>query len=135
MGKGELLVPNVPDIVQEPDFRAATSCGAYIAVYPSASGYFNLSQAGNLSSVPSVGISKDNCPSGQIATFHELGAIANPSWNFSGYVGSKVFLGTSSEVTLTPPAASGQAVQRMGQVIDFQTVLINPEVWFSITAQ
>ena len=130
MGTGELLVPNVPDKVQEPDFRASVSMGAYTCVYFNGSGKFGLSQPGALSTMPSIGIAKANVPSGQIGTIHNLGDIAISNLVFSGFEGNKIFVGTSSQIVMSSPINSGECVQTIGQITSPTSVYIMPEPFF-----
>lgn len=136
MGTGELLIPPIPAKIWQTDNRAAVSAGAYACVYYSLSGgWFSLSQAGNWSSVPAVGITKGAATSGVTTTFHSLGPIQNAvsgNWNFSGRVGEVVFLGTSSQVVVSSPSVSGNVIQRIGVVKSVDTIDFRPETWYTI---
>jgi len=121
---------DIAEMMQEPSYRAQQLLSACLGVQFNISGYFNYAQAGDISSMPAVGLTIGNILSGQIGTFRHLGRIANGGWNFSGYVGRLLFTGTSSEVTLTAPSSSGECVQRIGKVIDYGTVFVRPEMLF-----
>lgn len=128
---------DIAEVGQEPTFRAQDLVSAYLGVYFSASGYFNYAQAATVTTMPAVGITIANITSGQIGTIHHTGRIRNTAWNFSGYVGSLGFLGTSSEVTLMVSGLmiSGRNVQRMGEVIDEDAVFLRPELSFASIAE
>lgn len=121
---------DIAEIAQEPGYRAQDLISAFLGVQFNISGYFNFAQAGDISSMPAVGITTANILSGQIGTFRYGGRLGNAAWDFSGYVGRMLFIGTSSEVTLTAPSLSGQCVQRIGKVIDEDTAFLRPELTF-----
>jgi len=126
---------DIAEVGQEPSYRAGALISAYLGVQFSTSGYFNHAQAADVDTMPAVGLAIANIASGQIGTFHYQGRITNPSWDFSGYVGSILFLGTSSQVTLTAPSTSGECVQRVGKVIDPTKVFLRPELAFVQVAE
>lgn len=128
---------DIAEVGQEPTFRAQELVSAYLGVYFAASGYFNYAQAATATKMPAVGIAAGNILSGQIGTIHHTGRIRNTAWDLSGYVGSLVFVGTSSEVTLMVSGlmVSGRCVQRMGQVIDEDAVFLRPDLVFAQVAE
>lgn len=121
---------DIAETLSEPSYRSAISgIAAYEAVLFTASGYFNWARAAQSGRAPAVGLMTAGVTSGSLGAFQPAGRVINTGWNFSGYEGSVVFLGTSSEVTRTAPAASGNMVQRLGQVIAPQIVLLYPDVY------
>lgn len=125
---------DISELAQEPSYRAAVLISGFLGVQ-FVSGYFNYVQAGAPTVMPAVGLSIANIVSGAIGTFQYAGRLTNPNWDFSGYVGSLVFLGTSSEVTLTAPSASGQCAQRVGKVVGPTSIFVRPELAFVQLAQ
>lgn len=126
---------DISEVVQEPSYRAGSLISAYLGVQFSTSGYFNHAQAFDVDTMPTVGLAIASIASGQIGTFQYQGRITNPSWDFSGHIGELLFLGTSSQVTLTAPATSGECVQRVGKVIDPTKVFLRPELAFVQVAE
>jgi hypothetical protein len=125
----------IAETIQESNYRAQGIVSAYMGVQFSASGYFNLSQAGAISSLPVIGLATANINSGQIGTVQTKGPVTNTGWNFSGYFGCLVFVDTSSAVTVTAPSASGNCIQRLGKVITGTTVYLTPDLQFVQLAQ
>lgn len=121
---------DIAEISQEPSYRAAALISAFLGIQFSTSGYFSHTQAADVDTMPAVGLTIANIASGAIGTFQHQGRMANPDWDFSGYVGKLLFIGTSSQVTLTAPTTSGESVQRVGKVIDPTTVFVKPELAF-----
>lgn len=124
---------DIAEVGQEPSYRAAEIISAFQGVQFATSNYFGLAQIASANTMPAVGIAIANIASGSIGTFHHLGRITNPAWDFSGYVGNLVFLGSGqcgSEVTLTAPSTSGECVQRLGKVITPETVFLRPTLQF-----
>jgi len=124
---------DISEIAQEPTFRAGELISAYQGVQFSTSGYFGLAKVDDIDTMPAVGIAIANLTSGSLGTFQHLGRITNTAWDFSGYVGNLVFLGSGlnvSEVTRTAPAASGECVQRIGKIADEDTIFLRPELSF-----
>jgi hypothetical protein len=125
---------DIAETLQEPSFRAGDLISAFLGVQFSISGYFNYSQAGGVR-MPAVGVAANNINSGAIGTILMKGRVTNGSWDFSGHIGELVFVGTSSEVTVAAPSASGQCVQRFGKVIGGQTVYLTPELTYVSLAE
>lgn len=121
---------DITEISQEPSYRAEALILAFLGVQFSISGYFNYAQAADVDTMPAVGLAIADIVSGAIGTFQHQGRMANPNWDFSGHVGELLFLGTSSQVTLTAPITSGESVQRVGKVISPTTVFVRPELQY-----
>lgn len=119
---------DIAEVGQEPSYRAGELISAFLGVQFSTSGYYGHAQAADADTMPAVGLAIANIASGALGTFHHTGRIGNPSWDFSGHVGELLFLGTSSQVTVTAPSASGQCAQRVGKVIDPTTIFLRPEL-------
>jgi len=122
---------DLSEITRDPSYRAgaplvsgALAVEAYEAVVFTGSGIFGQAQAGNPNRMPAIGVTPAGVASGAVGAFHMLGRITNTGWVFSGYEGSRVFVGTSSQITRTAPSASGVIVQRMGQIVGDKTVII-----------
>jgi len=126
---------DISEMVQEPSYRAEDLISAYLGVQFSISGYFDFAQARVATTMPAIGITTANILSGQVGTFRYQGRMTNPNWDFSGYVGKLLFLGLSSEVTLTAPTASGDCVQRIGKVVDADTIFVRPELFYAQIAE
>jgi len=126
---------DITEISQEPSYRAEALISSFLGVQFSISGYFNYAQAADIDTMPAVGVAIANILSGQIGTFQHQGRMINPNWDFSGHVGELLFLGTSSQVTLTAPTASGECAQRVAKVIDPTTVFVRPELAFIQVAE
>ncbi|GAH56109.1 unnamed protein product, partial [marine sediment metagenome] len=123
---------DISEVSQEPSYRAGALISAYQGVQFSTSGYFGLAKANDIDTMPAVGIAIANILSGAIGTFQHLGRITG-AWDFSGYVGNLVFLGSGqnvSEVTRIAPATSGECVQRIGKVVGPTTVFLRPELQY-----
>jgi hypothetical protein len=121
---------DISETTQEPTYRAVQNVGAYEAVMFTASGYFNLAQPGTAGRMPAFGIAAAAVNSGQLGTVLTFGRVTNTGWNFSGYIGNQVFVQMSSEIAVSSPAASGNYVQRMGQVVAPATVFLIPDPTF-----
>lgn len=125
---------DIAEMAMEPTFKAGNIISAYMAIQftpaISGGGHFDLAQAGNVSSVPAVGVAVANIASGSVGVFQHKGRITNADWDFSGYAGQMVFVGTSSEVTLTAPSLSGECIQRLGKVAGPTTIFLNPDMSF-----
>lgn len=124
---------DISEIVQEPSYRAGEIVSAYQGIQFSTSGYFGLAKANDINTMPAIGVAIANIASGAIGTFQYQGRMANPNWDFSGYVGTLLFLGSGQavcEVTRTAPSASGMCVQRIAKVVDPTTVFVRPELAF-----
>jgi len=121
---------DIAEMSIEPSYRAEDLISAHLGVQFSTSGYFDFSQAADINSMPAAGITLANILSGQVGSFQHRGRVKNSAWSFSGYVGKAVYAGLSSEVTLTAPSASGQCVQRIGHVIDDDSVFLTPDPFF-----
>lgn len=123
---------DIAEISQEPSFRAGELISACQGVQFSASGYFGLAKVDDADTMPAVGIAIANLTSGSLGTFQHLGRITNANWDFSGYVGNLVFLGSGAggtcEVSRTAPSLSGECVQRIGKIVSPTTVFLRPEL-------
>lgn len=133
---------DIAELEQEPTFKAGAVISAYQAIQftPAISGgrHFDFAQAGNISSMPALGITVAAiAASGSVGIFQHKGRITCPGWDFSGYAGSVVYVGTSSEITLMVSGlmVSGKCVQRMGKVVDPDTVFLSPDMSFAQIAQ
>lgn len=128
---------DIAEMVQEPSYRAQVliSAATNLGVQFSVSGYFSYAQARAVTTMPAIGITTANILSGQVGTFRYQGRMTNANWDFSGYVGKLLFLGLSSQVTLTAPTASGDCVQRVGKVVDADTVFVRPELFYAQIAE
>lgn len=121
---------DISEVGQEPSYRAGALISAFLGVQFSTSGYFNHAQAADVDTMPAVGLAIANIASAAIGTFQYQGRITNPSWDFSGHIGELLFLGTSSQVTLTAPSTSGKCVQRVGKVVGPTIAFLRPELQF-----
>jgi len=123
---------DIAEMAQEPTFRAQTliSGSTPMGIQFSVSGYFSYAQARDISSMPAIGVTTANILSGQVGTFRYGGRLTNTGWDFSGYVGRLLYMGLSSEVTLTAPSVSGDCIQRVGKVVDSDTMFLNPSLQF-----
>ena len=118
---------DISETSQEPTFRAALSgILAMEAVVFTASGYFNWARAAQSGQYPAVGLMAAAPNSGALGTILTVGRVANTGWNFSGYIGQPLYLSTSSQVATTPPSASGNVVQRVGQGISQVSMFLMP---------
>lgn len=129
---------DISEVSQEPSYRAGEIISAYQGIQFSTPGYFGLAKISDIDTMPAIGVAIANIASGAIGTFQYQGRMTNPNWDFSGYVGNLLFLGSGqceSEVTLTAPATSGQCVQRVGKVVDADTIFARPELAFVQLAQ
>lgn len=121
---------DISEVAQEPSYRAAAGISSFLAVQFSASGYFNLAAANTLATMPALGLAAATILSGQVGTFQYTGRMTNAGWNFSGYEGDLLFLLSGGFLGRTPPALSGDCVQRMGKIIADTTVFVKPELQF-----
>ncbi len=128
---------NISQIGQEQTFPAADLISAYLCIQYSTSNYFNYARANAVATMPALGLATANIASGQVGTFQYRGRIQNTGWNFSGYVGNLVYVGTSSEVTLITSGmtVSGTCIQRFGKVATPNTVFVSPDLTFVQLAQ
>lgn len=128
---------DIAEVSQEPSFRAQVPISGFLAVQYSVSGYFSHAQAADSDTIPAIGVTTDFINSGQIGTFQYQGRMTNAAWDFSGYVGSLLFVGTSSEVTLMVSGLmiSGRCVQRLAKVADADTIFLKPELSFAQIAE
>ena len=117
---------DISEMVQEPSFRTAEAIQAYQVVYFSLSGAFAPARALQSGTVPGVGLALASGTSGSLTTLQTKGRVVNANWNFSGFVGRLVFVGTSSEVVASSPPQSGAIIQRIGQVVSPVSVIFEP---------
>ena len=125
---------DIAELEQEPTFRAANIISAYQAIQftPIISGgrHFDFAQAANISSMPAIGVTVAAVASGALGVFQHKGRLTCAAWDFSGQTGQLLFTGTSSQITLTAPSASGQCAQRIGKVAGPTTAFLNPDMSF-----
>ena len=129
---------DISEVAQEPNYRAADLISAFMAVQFSASGYFNLARPNSLTTMPALGLAATTITSGLIGTFQYTGRMTNTTadlsgvanWNFSGYEGDLLFLISGGYLGRTPPALSGDCVQRIGKIVASQTIFVRPELQF-----
>lgn len=128
---------DISEISQEPSFRAQVPISGFLAVQYSVSGYFSFAQAADADTMPAIGVATAFINSGQIGAFQYGGRMTDAGWDFSGYVGSLLFTGTSSEVTLMVSGlmVSGRCVQRLAKVADADTIFIKPDLVFAQIAE
>ena len=120
---------DIAETAQEPSFRSVLSgIQAYEAVTFTLSGYFDWARAAQSGRAPAIGLAAGAITSGSLGTLLTFGRITNTGWNFSGYIGQTAFLGTSSQVVMSAPAASGNYVQRLGQVVAPATIIFFPDI-------
>jgi hypothetical protein len=124
---------DISEMSIEPGYRAEVPISGFLAIQFSVSGYYGFAQAADVNTMPALGLTTAFVNSGQIGAFQYAGRITNAGWNFSGYVGSLVFVGTSSEVTLMVSGlmVSGRCVQRFGKVAGESTIHIKPDLVFA----
>jgi len=124
---------DIAEVCQEPSYRAGELVSAYQGIQFSTSGYFGLAKVDDIDTMPAVGVTIANVASGAIGTFQYQGRITNAAWDFSGYVGNLLFLGSGqnvSEVTRIAPSTSGECVQRVGKVVGPTIVFLRPELHY-----
>lgn len=123
---------DLAEMAVEPTYRAQVPISGLLAIQFSVSGYFSFARAGDISSMPAIGIVNNFILSGQIGTFLYGGRMTNAGWNFSGYIGRLLYTGTSSEVTIMVSGlmVSGQCVQRLAKVAGPNTIFVKPDPIF-----
>ncbi len=129
---------DISEISQEPTYRAGEVISAYQGVQFTQSGFYGLAKINDVDTMPAIGIAIANLASGALGIFQHTGRITNPNWDFSGYGGKLVFLGSGqniSEVSVTPPATSGECVQRLGKVVEPRTVFLKSELQYVQVAE
>jgi hypothetical protein len=77
--------------------------------------------------LPSVGVIDTNYTSGTVATFFHKGRMSTTFFNFSGYLGRRLFVGISGELTGDPPQVAGQRVQKMGVASTSSGIFLAPD--------
>jgi len=124
---------DISELSQEPSFRAGELISAYQGIQFSTSGYYGLAKIDDIDTMPALGIAIANLVSGSLGTFQYLGRITNAKWDFSGYVGDLLFLGSGQdtcEVTRIVPTASGECVQRIGKIAGEDNIFLKPELTY-----
>jgi len=125
---------DIAELEQEPTFRAGNIISAYQAIQftpiISDGRHFDFAQAADVSSMPAIGVTVAAIASGALGVFQHKGRLTCAAWDFSGQTGQLLFVGTSSQVTLTAPSASGQCIQRIGKVADPATAFLNPDMTY-----
>jgi hypothetical protein len=121
----------------EPSYRAGVPISGFLAIQFSVSGYYSFAQATDPDTMPAIGLTTAFVNSGDIGAFLYAGRITNTGWDFSGYVGNLLFVGTSSEVTLMVSGLmiSGRCVQRFGKVAGVSTIHVKPDLTFAQIAE
>ena len=141
-GVGQALVSGftatIAQIVEEPSYTANQLLSGYLCVQFITSGVLDYCPAMNVSGMmPAIGVMTGNVLSGQTVTFQRQGRMTNAGWNFSGYIGQLVYVGTSSEVRLMVSGLmiSGFCAQRLGKTVSPTTVWLSPDLTYVQEAQ
>lgn len=92
-----------------------------------ASGQLIQAKADDDLRLPSVGVVDTNYASGIAATFFHKGRLSTTFFNFSGYLGRRLFVGISGELTGVPPSVPGQRVQKMGVASTSSGIFLAPD--------
>jgi hypothetical protein len=81
----------------------------------------------NSPSLPAIGVAVDNFNTGDVKNYLVKGFINNPQWTF-GPPGANVFVDPYGNITTVPPTVvAGGSLQVIGQVVDMQTIYVNPQ--------
>lgn len=78
--------------------------------------------------LPSVGVLDGNYASGVAATFYHKGRLSTAFFDFSGFIGKRLFVGVSGELTPTPPQVNGQRVQKMAVASTQSGIFLAPDL-------
>jgi hypothetical protein len=122
-------------ITVEDTFLTAEPISGGRAVGITTSGYVQIAMAAVAGRTPAVGIVADNITSGSTARIYTRGRVNSTLFNFSGYIGSPIWVGTSGEiVTSGGPLQSGNVQQPIGVVTSFSGLLLQTIMSGAITA-
>jgi len=79
--------------------------------------------------LPAVGIIGDAVAADVLTLIHYGGRFSHSllSGICSGYWGRRVYLSTSGQISKTPPAASGQCIQVIGEIASDDSIFVYPE--------
>ena len=104
------------------------------AVSFNTSGNIQIAMASVPSRMPAVGVIVDDITSGSVARIYNRGKLNSTKFNFSGYIGSIAWVGTSGEIVVSgAPSLSGNIQQSIGIVTSHSGMLIQPVVSGSLT--
>lgn len=105
---------------------AAESIPIHHAVAYSGTGKDKVMLARNtLPEKQSIGISAEEMTPGEVSTFITKGFVTNDDWNWVEPAGTRLFVGATGELVITPPTID--SIQEMGVITGPQTVFINPQ--------
>jgi hypothetical protein len=104
---------------------AGESLEAYKLAHLNSSGNWVYANASAESSMPAIGMTTGEIPSGKRGTFLLLGLVNNSAWNLTP--GELLYASkTNGEITMTPPQESGDQVQVVGKVLSQTLIMFNP---------
>jgi len=103
------------------------------AVYLNSSSYIGRAQANSSTTMHAIGVAFRGIASGRLGPVITHGPMRSANYNFSGFLGRLAYVSTSGAgaIRTTPPSASGEIVQVLGQMVERQ--LLN--VSLGLTAQ
>lgn len=78
--------------------------------------------------LPAVGVADGNYASGTFISFVHKGRMTSPFFDFSGYMGKRLFVGISGELTGTPPQVAGQRVQKIAMASTQSGAFVQPDL-------
>ncbi len=113
------------EINVEDSFISAEPISGGRAVSFNSSGAVQIAMASVPSKTPAVGIVIDNVASGQSTRIYNRGSVRSSQFNFSGYIGKPVWVGTSGNIVSSgAPAESGNVHIPLGTITSHSGLLM-----------
>lgn len=115
----------------ENTFLTAEAISGGRAVNISQSGKVQASMASVSGRMPSFGVVIDNVLSGLAATVYTRGRVTSTQFNFSGYIGQRVWAGTSGELVVSGvPSQSGNIQECLGFVTSQSGMMVAGDSYY-----
>lgn len=112
----------------EPGYRAKAEISGLACVYvANISGNYVDTALAISGYMPAIGITLAAIASGQLGSIIYAGRADAPTSVVSGQYRKQVYVGTSGQLAVTPPSATGNCQQIMGVVKDDDEVMLFPE--------
>lgn len=127
---------DIAEYLKEPTYTSKAAISGASCVYL-ASGKLIDTALPHSGYLPAIGIIGDAVAADTLTPVFYGGRFSHGllSGTCSGYWGKRVFLAASGQISRTPPSASGQAVQAIGEIADNDSLFVFPEPRFIEIAQ
>jgi len=127
---------DIAEYLKEPSYTSKAAISGCSCVYL-ASGQLIDTALPISGYLPAIGIIGDAVAAATLTPIFFAGRFTHGllSGICSGYWGQRVFLAASGQISRTPPSASGQCVQAIGEIADNNSIFVYPEPTFIELAQ